>query len=78
MKIVACPYAKLHVFNHFQTGLSLLVHTQNSTSKSEMQCRRYLLKRWQVKCVRCWNYRPAVGANAAHPELCDRCVDAVA
>ncbi len=30
------------------------------------------------KCVRCWNYRPAVGANAAHPELCDRCVDAVA
>ena len=31
-----------------------------------------------TKCVRCWNYRPAVGANAAHPELCDRCVDAVA
>jgi isoleucyl-tRNA synthetase len=31
-----------------------------------------------VKCVRCWNYRPSVGAAAAHPELCDRCVDAVA
>ena len=31
-----------------------------------------------TKCVRCWNYRPAVGANAAHPELCDRCVEAVA
>jgi isoleucyl-tRNA synthetase len=30
------------------------------------------------KCVRCWNYRVAVGANAAHPELCDRCVEAVA
>jgi isoleucyl-tRNA synthetase len=30
------------------------------------------------KCVRCWNYRPAVGANADHPELCDRCVEAVA
>jgi isoleucyl-tRNA synthetase len=30
------------------------------------------------KCVRCWNYRPSVGANAAHPELCDRCLDAIA
>ncbi|MEK6549693.1 MAG: isoleucine--tRNA ligase [Nitrospirota bacterium] len=31
-----------------------------------------------TKCVRCWNYRVAVGATAAHPELCDRCVEAVA
>ena len=31
-----------------------------------------------TKCVRCWNYRPTVGANAAHPELCDRCVEAIA
>lgn len=31
-----------------------------------------------AKCVRCWNYRPSVGATAAHPELCDRCVDAIA
>jgi isoleucyl-tRNA synthetase len=29
------------------------------------------------KCERCWNYREAVGANAAHPTLCDRCVEAV-
>jgi isoleucyl-tRNA synthetase len=31
-----------------------------------------------TKCVRCWNYRPSVGATVAHPELCDRCVEAVA
>ncbi|MDO8547916.1 MAG: isoleucine--tRNA ligase [Nitrospirales bacterium] len=31
-----------------------------------------------TKCVRCWNYRPSVGATAAHSELCDRCVEAVA
>ncbi len=31
-----------------------------------------------AKCVRCWNYRPAVGADKTHPELCDRCVEAVA
>jgi isoleucyl-tRNA synthetase len=26
------------------------------------------------KCVRCWHHRPDVGAAAAHPELCSRCV----
>lgn len=26
------------------------------------------------KCVRCWHHRTDVGVNAAHPELCGRCV----
>ena len=30
-----------------------------------------------AKCERCWNYREAVGAHAAHPTLCERCVEAV-
>ncbi len=30
-----------------------------------------------VKCERCWNYRPSVGADPSHPTLCDRCVDAI-
>jgi isoleucyl-tRNA synthetase len=25
------------------------------------------------KCARCWNWRDSVGANAAHPELCESC-----
>jgi isoleucyl-tRNA synthetase len=29
------------------------------------------------KCERCWNFREAVGANSAHPTLCDRCVEAI-
>ena len=29
------------------------------------------------KCERCWNYREAVGEDAMHPTLCDRCVEAV-
>jgi len=29
------------------------------------------------KCERCWNFREAVGTYAAHPTLCDRCVEAV-
>ena len=31
----------------------------------------------KTKCVRCWHYRADVGAIAAHPELCGRCVDNV-
>ncbi|MEO7244287.1 MAG: class I tRNA ligase family protein, partial [Rubrivivax sp.] len=27
------------------------------------------------KCARCWHWRADVGADAAHPELCSRCVD---
>ena len=26
------------------------------------------------KCERCWHYREDVGADAAHPTLCGRCV----
>jgi isoleucyl-tRNA synthetase len=29
------------------------------------------------KCERCWMRRPSVGASAAHPGLCDRCVAVV-
>ena len=29
------------------------------------------------KCERCWNYREAVGKDAAHPTLCDRCLEAI-
>lgn len=29
------------------------------------------------KCERCWNYREAVGRNAEHPTLCDRCLEAI-
>ncbi|HWV46502.1 MAG TPA: class I tRNA ligase family protein, partial [Nitrospira sp.] len=29
------------------------------------------------KCERCWNYREAVGKDAVHPTLCDRCVEAI-
>ncbi len=29
------------------------------------------------KCQRCWNYRASVGKNSAHPQLCQRCIDAI-
>ncbi len=30
------------------------------------------------KCSRCWNYSEQVGSFAEHPELCERCVGALA
>ena len=30
------------------------------------------------KCERCWNYSSSVGADAAFPTICDRCVAAIA
>jgi isoleucyl-tRNA synthetase len=27
-----------------------------------------------VKCERCWHWRDDVGADAAHPTICGRCV----
>ena len=29
------------------------------------------------KCIRCWHYRPDVGAHAGHPEICGRCIENV-
>jgi len=29
------------------------------------------------KCVRCWNYSTAVGKNAEHPGLCEKCIEAL-
>jgi isoleucyl-tRNA synthetase len=26
------------------------------------------------KCARCWHYRDDVGADAAHPLICGRCI----
>jgi isoleucyl-tRNA synthetase len=34
-------------------------------------------KSTHAKCERCWNYRKAVGQDARHPTLCERCVEAV-
>jgi isoleucyl-tRNA synthetase len=37
----------------------------------------YVEKAKGAKCQRCWNYSEAVGADKAHPTLCERCVKSV-
>jgi isoleucyl-tRNA synthetase len=38
---------------------------------------RSVVKASDKKCERCWNYREAVGKDAEHPTLCDRCLEAI-
>jgi isoleucyl-tRNA synthetase len=38
----------------------------------------HIVKAEGAKCDRCWNIRNDVGAEAQHPTLCSRCVEAVA
>ena len=35
----------------------------------------HIAKSGQAKCARCWHHRADVGTTAAHPELCERCVE---
>jgi isoleucyl-tRNA synthetase len=30
-----------------------------------------------TKCIRCWHHREDVGTDAAHPQICSRCVENV-
>ncbi|WP_444437611.1 isoleucine--tRNA ligase [Pseudomonas sp. A6] len=34
-----------------------------------------VVKSAHAKCARCWHHREDVGSNAAHPEICGRCVE---
>ena len=36
-----------------------------------------VVKTSAAKCARCWLHRESVGKTATHPELCDRCAEAV-
>ncbi len=36
-----------------------------------------VLKADGKKCSRCWNYLDSVGADAAHPLICSRCIEAI-
>ncbi|HKT34152.1 MAG TPA: isoleucine--tRNA ligase [Nitrospira sp.] len=54
--------AKLKEVHHLPEKPDFLVTVSKATAK---------------KCERCWNYREAVGTNASHPTLCDRCLEAV-
>lgn len=56
--------------------LAPLSSAEDEAVSTEVKGLRVLVKKSeQTKCARCWHYRADVGAVAAHPEICQRCVD---
>jgi isoleucyl-tRNA synthetase len=55
--------------------VSKVTLAQGAAGKAEIQVS--VAKSSAGKCERCWNYREAVGADAEHPTLCDRCLEAI-
>lgn len=51
--------------------------TLTQSPKSGDSLRVTVAKSQAGKCERCWNYREAVGRDAGHPTLCDRCLEAI-
>lgn len=46
-------------------------------AEAETGCTVGVKRAQGTKCERCWNYCDSVGADAHHPTICSRCVDAV-
>jgi isoleucyl-tRNA synthetase len=57
--------------------VSEVTSTIQSGAVSDSYFEISVTKSTHAKCERCWNYRKAVGQDASHPTLCDRCVEAV-
>ncbi len=45
------------------------------TLEAGTETKATLIRTPDAKCGRCWRHKPTVGADAKHPELCDRCAE---
>ena len=52
----------------------VLITSAANVQKSDGETRVEAIASSHEKCERCWHYRADVGADAAHPGLCGRCV----
>ena len=57
-------------------SVASLAEAPTEAVETEVEGLKLLVKKSeQPKCGRCWHHRADVGVNAAHPEICGRCVD---
>ena len=68
----------LFIVSHVQVNPApLFVADKGLVADSGLEVMVNVTKAQGAKCERCWNYRSAVGMDAEHPTLCDRCLDAI-
>ena len=59
-----------------QVDVQPLAAAPETAVTSELEGLKLVVRKTEhAKCGRCWHHLPSVGLNAAHPELCGRCVD---
>jgi len=61
----------------FQVASVILVPEKSAAMRDYDNASVSVTKTTGKKCVRCWNYFPAIGADPDHPELCERCTDII-
>ena len=72
---IGAPDADYDALASLGDDLRFVLITSAATRRARGTPRRSTSKpSAHAKCERCWHYRPDVGADAAHPTLCGRCV----
>jgi isoleucyl-tRNA synthetase len=61
-----------------ETELEEFFILSSLTLESGAETKATLIRTPDAKCSRCWRHKESVGADAAQPELCDRCAAEVA
>ena len=78
--ITAKPKALETAQSHVETLRELIniskLHLVADSAAETVTCA--VTKAEGAKCTRCWRWEETVGQHEAHPELCTRCMDAVA
>lgn len=79
VRIEAGPDIFQFLKSHEQDLAAIFIVSQVTLRQGEMAQEFHVSveKAKSAKCERCWNYREAVGRDASHPTLCDRCVEAI-
>lgn len=77
---VALPADQAAVARSLKSALQELLNVSQLTltdSPAGSPVAATVAKAGGAKCERCWHWELEVGSNAAHPTLCNRCVEAV-
>ncbi|HEY5800101.1 MAG TPA: isoleucine--tRNA ligase [Burkholderiaceae bacterium] len=74
IKTAADKHALLQSLGDDLKFVFITSQAQTSVAASEAEEEIVVTASQDQKCERCWHYRADVGVDAAHPELCGRCV----
>jgi len=72
--VIHCPKAQAALLRGLGDDLKFVTITSQAFVEDAQELRIEATPSAYAKCERCWHYRADVGASAAHPQICGRCV----